>query len=140
MLQANMDINPYIHDSCNLDMIRMCKKSVNVGSGHVLLCWELMSGSWLRLMFTTLLQTLYACEHQRCLCWWKWNIYWGNVRMAFGLTSIVQCTVLHFLLFKEYFSHMWLEIWDSYKVASLLCSAHFGIRIGGGAQVLNYSY
>jgi len=30
-----MDINPETHDVCNLEMIRMYKENVRVGSGHV---------------------------------------------------------------------------------------------------------
>ena len=30
-----MDMYPHTHAVCNLEMIRMCKKFIKVGSGHV---------------------------------------------------------------------------------------------------------
>jgi hypothetical protein len=136
-----MDINPWLHDPCNLEMIRMCKRSVKVGSGHVFV----VLGAHVRVFIP-----INVCHFTTNFAWTSKMFmlvkvkHWCYVKMAFVLTSIVQLNVLTLSDFKAILcicmvKNMGQFTYSKSKVASLLCSTYFGMRIGGGAQLLSRS-
>ena len=140
--QANIDINPKTHDSCNLEIIITCKTLSKWEMVMFLLCWELMWG----------------CDSNECLplqcklCMNIKNIYFGksgfflgcSCKMVVVLTSTVQFNVLTKCDFRGILSidvvqNMGQSTYSKSNVASMLWFVHFGMRIDGVAKLLSCS-
>ena len=103
--QANMDIYPYTHEPCNLEMIRIWKRKRKNGSGKCSCfccvgssCESVDSNQWLPLQ----------CK----LCMNINDVYFGksetsfdvHVKVAFVLTSTIQFNICKLFILREFFA------------------------------------
>ena len=128
-----------------LGMIRVWEKKLpNWELVMFLSCWELMWWCSLQSMVATPKQTLHGTPMM--FIWVKskrYLMFTSNFLLC--LHQSFNITFKHFMISRELFAYMWLEIWDSLRTPNARWLAYSGLHISAwefcrGGQLLSCSH